>query len=349
MKCNIIYNLSYCVHEIPEPGGLSKFGQYKKKLITDSSKKSLVQKSKLASPQYQHFYKEHQKAKRQSDFSVRAKKAVIMSKSKIFEKLTRKLNLLAKKFFWLQIQQSTKCRSGRRYSDEEKLIALSIFKQSPKSYKFLQKIFVLPSKCTINRMIQNVCIETGINAQIFASLKKEKKYCSIIFDELAVEPALYYDNYKDNISGFIEFYKKVPEFADHGLVFMIRGAVYRWQQPICFYFCQGSTRAIYLKAIIEKVTLELIRAGLFPVAFINDTIKIQAHNMNVIFDPPHLMKGLRNNFLTKDIILDGKISKWRDIIDVYLTDCKQTEIRLLHKLNDEHVIPEKNKKMKVNY
>ncbi|KAJ0169483.1 hypothetical protein K1T71_015070 [Dendrolimus kikuchii] len=156
---------------------------------------------------------------------------------------------------------------------------------------------------------------------------------------------------------------------------MIRGAVYRWQQPICFYFCQGSTIAIYLKAIIEKVTLELIRAGLFPVAFISDqgasfrstlrqmqentrrqqlisgcktddTIKIQAHNINVIFDPPHLMKGLRNNFLTKDIILDGKISKWRDIIDVYLTDCKQTEIRLLHKLNDEHVIPEKNKKMK---
>ncbi|RVE39730.1 hypothetical protein evm_015620 [Chilo suppressalis] len=45
--------------------------------------------------------------------------------------------------------------------------------------------------------------------------------------------------------------------------------------------------------------------------------------------------------------MDGRISKWSDIVDVYKTECSHAEIRLLHKLNDKHVIPEKIKKMKV--
>lgn len=71
--------------------------------------------------------------------------------------------------------------------------------------------------------------------------------------------------------------------------------------------------------------------------------------MSVVYDPPHLIKGLRNNFLTKNIKLDNKIATWSDIVDVYKTDCLHTESRLLHKLNDELVIPEKIKKMKVMY
>lgn len=68
----------------------------------------------------------------------------------------------------------------------------------------------------------------------------------------------------------------------------------------------------------------------------------------VIYDPPHLIKGLRNNFLNKNIIMEGKMSTWQDIIDVYKADCSHAEARLLHKLNDQHVIPEKIKKMKAS-
>lgn len=81
--------------------------------------------------------------------------------------------------------------------------------------------------------------------------------------------------------------------------------------------------------------------------FADDTIHISGFNMSVVYDPPHLIKGLRNNFLTKNIKLDNKIATWSDIVDVYKTDCLHTESRLLHKLNDELVIPEKIKKMKV--
>lgn len=56
---------------------------------------------------------------------------------------------------------------------------------------------------------------------------------------------------------------------------------------------------------------------------------------------------MRNNFLTKNIKFSGKIATWQDIVDVYKTDCIHAEARLLHKLTDESVLPEKIKKMKV--
>lgn len=74
---------------------------------------------------------------------------------------------------------------------------------------------------------------------------------------------------------------------------------------------------------------------------------INGQKLSIIHDPPHLIKGLRNNFLTKNISFNGVISKWNDIVDVYKTDCNHAQSRLLHKLTDEHVIPEKIKKMKV--
>lgn len=74
---------------------------------------------------------------------------------------------------------------------------------------------------------------------------------------------------------------------------------------------------------------------------------MNGHSLNIIYDPPHLIKGLRNNFITKNITYRNNISKWSDIVDVYTTDCNHAQMRLLHKLNDEHVIPEKIKKMKV--
>lgn len=81
--------------------------------------------------------------------------------------------------------------------------------------------------------------------------------------------------------------------------------------------------------------------------FADGAVYIQNYKLFIIFDPPHLLKGIRNNFLSKDIILNNKRAKWSDIVDVYKTDCDFAESRCLPKLNDEHVLPEKIKKMKV--
>lgn len=97
-----------------------------------------------------------------------------LSDEETFEKLTEKMNPVSKKLLWMQINQCTKNVKGRRFSDDEKLIALAILKQSPKCYRFLrEKLLILPSKCTLNKMIGRLDVEAGINPQIFEALKQE--------------------------------------------------------------------------------------------------------------------------------------------------------------------------------
>ncbi|XP_063821363.1 uncharacterized protein LOC135071511 [Ostrinia nubilalis] len=352
-------------------------------LISPPRKKRLIRNFEQLTPKCKQLYKIFKKSKRQLNYNVRAKRALAFSKKNNFEEMTKNMNPIAKKMFAMQINICTKAKKGRRFKLEEKLIALSIYKQSPKAYRFLQKIFILPSNTTLKKLIAGLDIKTGINKQLFAVIKDEvscweekKKYCTIMFDEMALEPALFYSNKNDNISGFVELNKKINNLADHALVFMARGAVCKWQQPVAFYFTEGAVSSQNLQIILKEIVNAVVETGLLPIALVSDqgssfqsalktlqentrgeqiragietddTINISGASLSVIFDPPHLIKGLRNNFITKNIKMNGKISKWQDIVDVYQTDCKHTQSRLLHKINDEHVIPEKVKKMKV--
>ncbi|CAH2035705.1 unnamed protein product, partial [Iphiclides podalirius] len=242
---------------------------------------------------------------------------------------------------------------------------------------------VMPSTSGCENKVSENLVNKGINAQVFDAVKQEVKtweenkiFCSIIFDEVALESGLTYERKQDSIIGFVELPEKTNDFADHALVFMLRGSIYKWQQPLAYYFCKGATSGFQLKTIIKDVVTAVGNTGLLPIAVvcdqgtafqsalkslqedtrreqirfgeeIDDIIMINGHSLSIIHDPPHLIKGLRNNFMMKDIKLENKISKWNDIVDVYKTDCSHAQMRLLHKLNDEHVIPEKIKKMKV--
>lgn len=82
--------------------------------------------------------------------------------------------------------------------------------------------------------------------------------------------------------------------------------------------------------------------------FADGTIEIAEHKLSVVYDPPHLLKGLRNNFLTKNMIFKGKIATWHDILTVYRADCQLGHTRMNKKLTERHVIASKIKKMKVS-
>lgn len=133
----------------------------------------MVLNKKSLSPNCAKLYREYVKSRRQLEFSHRARRALKFSEENSFEKLTKNMNPLAKKIMWMQIKQCTKKAQGRRFSTEEKLIALSILKQSPKCYRFLHKIFILPTKHTLNKMVSELDIEAGINIQVFDAVKQE--------------------------------------------------------------------------------------------------------------------------------------------------------------------------------
>lgn len=103
-----------------------------------------------------------------------------------------------------------------------------------------------------------------------ATWNDKKKLCSIVFDEMSLEAALSYDDKRDKINGYVELNEKKNKFADHALVFMLRGAIFKWQQPVAFYYCEGATSGLELKNILRDITTAVVQCGLKPIALICD-------------------------------------------------------------------------------
>ncbi|CAH2101101.1 unnamed protein product [Euphydryas editha] len=83
-------------------------------------------------------------------------------------------------------------------------------------------------------------------------------------------------------------------------------------------------------------------------AFEVDDIKIF-----LIFDVPHLLKGVRNNLIEKELrfVHNGqvKFSKWEHQKVLLEIDVGDDHIRLLNKLTKQHINKDKLPKMKVKY
>lgn len=182
-----------------------------------------------------------------------------MSQSKIFLKALEKFPEPIKIFTNLQLKYMKKPR-GRTYSMKEKVLSLTILKQSPKAYNLLRKLFVLPSKRTLQKLLSYIVMKSGFNQHIIENLRKsveklpaEKKLCSLIFDEVSLAPGLYYSKSIKEIVGFEDFgCKKTSKIADHALVLMIKSIKGKFKQPLCFTFCQSATKKEVLKIIIKE-------------------------------------------------------------------------------------------------
>lgn len=123
------------------------------------------------------------------------------------EKLMSKLNTTTLEFFKSQIKSQTKKPKGRRYSLNDKILSLSLYKNSPKGYRFLSTIFAFPSKKT--NFLNQVPFKAVINEHIInnlshqvSKLKPNDRLYSLIFDKMALEPSLTYSKKDDFIYGF---------------------------------------------------------------------------------------------------------------------------------------------------
>lgn len=290
----------------------------------------------------------------------------------------------AQLFIKMQLQ-STKKPKGRRFSIEEKILSLSLFKKSPKCYRLLSNYFTLPSAKAMKCLLSEIKVSPGINPIIFERIKSTLQHkdtsdrlCSLIFDEMSITPQINYNVHKDQLEGFAS--NQENKFSDHVLVFMVKGIKRSFKQPIAYYFT-NSLNKIELKTIIKTVIQQCIKSGLIIVCtvcdqsqtnvgaiteLVNDTkasflrqqkewrsdlIRINGQNIIPLFDTPHLIKGIRNNLITKDLIYfignEKKYIKWDYYQMVYVADKMYGELRLLNKITEEHINPLKINKMRV--
>ncbi|KAF0720943.1 Transposable element P transposase [Aphis craccivora] len=97
-------------------------------------------------------------------------------------------------FTRLQLRETNTTAKGRRFTLEEKLLSLSLYKRRTKSYNTLSKLFTLPCQKTLSNLLSKIPTEIGIDNTLIKILKKNfqnlsyrQKYYVIVFDDVSLE------------------------------------------------------------------------------------------------------------------------------------------------------------------
>ena len=269
-------------------------------------------------------------------------------------------------FIESQVEMSKQCKSAYRWKMKDKMIALSIFFHSRKVYKILSKLFILPSKSTLLHDLKKMNMKPGFSESILEALQVKVKTMDIrdqnvalVFDEMSIKEGLTYNTGRDIVEGFEDFGHagQTRFLANHAIAFMVRGLASKWKQPIGYFLSAGPIKASVLQTLTKSCITKLQSIGLNVVALICDQgsnnrsflgkkgekVSVNRpyiiHNdrkIFVMYDPPHLLKNIRNNLKKGDFNVNGNIVSWQHIIDFYCFD-KSHEIRMAPKLTDKHI------------
>ena len=296
-------------------------------------------------------------------------------KTKVFLKKYNILSTYGKLLVDSQLRLTGNSLKGRRYTDSEKVFALSLYKLSPKCYRFLRKHLALPCKSRINSLLSNIPLRPGINDFIFqhladAALDKPAidRQCTLMFDEMSIKKHLNFNFFTGVIEGFedIGSGKRTNNVADKALVFMLRGLFSPWKIPIAFYFARDGVKTFVLKNIIKEIVLAVFKSGFIVRATISDQgsanvaaikslisdsnaellrsnkytndicYKIGPNQLYHIYDVPHLLKCFRNNFQKKNLLIGNQRAKWEYIERLYKVDGFGGRARST-KLTEKHI------------
>ena len=144
-------------------------------------------------------------------------------------------------------------------------------------------------------------------------------------------------------------------FANHAIVFMIRGLLLNRNNQLDISLVRtnkGQTFAIITRSCISKVT----ETGLNVVALVCDQwsnnrsfiqhlekvtidrpyLMYENRRIFVFYDPPHLLKNVRNNLKKADLRIDEGVVSWQCIVDFYNFDKCQPNSNGT-KVEDRHI------------
>ncbi|XP_077279072.1 uncharacterized protein LOC143906696 [Temnothorax americanus] len=301
-------------------------------------------------------------------------------------------------FINMMLRNNDVSPQARRYTIEDKIFCLGIYRRSRSSYNYISKYLLCPSYNTLNIQLNRISIDTECNnvirkylTSIAKKMDPKDLYIVLAWDEMAIQPAVKYEIKSDKIVGFEDWgMRRTRRFADHAIAFYIRCLASGNKMPIGYGFCNSATTSIQLSRCIKEWLQHLQKCGFKTVATVcdqggpniaaintliaetraqhlkhNKTLPIEntfyvGHDCIVpLYDYVHLQKGVRNNLLTKDLLLnkdaeyserEGQCASWDDITTAYAIDQKCFQHRRkMKKLTDSHIRPNLIPKMKVKF
>jgi len=142
-------------------------------------------------------------------FGQRLKAAEKMSEAFLDSNVMGRLTPAAAIFTRLQFRETRNVPKDRRFTMNEKLLSLSLYKHSTKSYRILSKLFILPSRKTLSALLSKIPITNGIDKTFLKvlhinvqKLTEKERFCVILFDEVSIDAQLHYDSSAGSIVGF---------------------------------------------------------------------------------------------------------------------------------------------------
>ena len=261
---------------------------------------------------------------------------------------------------------SCKSPHGHRYSGQTKSFALSLYHLSGKSYKLLSKLFRLPSKSILKKWMSKLPNIPGFTQSALDAIGTKVKtmnetgrLCVISFDEVSLKSNVCYQSSTDEIVGLEDFGdgEKSNCIATSAIVFMARGIVDNWKQPLAYYLVNESCDSQKVQEKLHDFIDKVETIGLKVVAVVSDigsNFQKLIREMGItpdnpwflhkerkivyLFDPPHIIKAIRNNLINYDFKYKNKTASWRDIMAIYQMDSKNS-IRCCPKLTNKHISP----------
>ena len=268
-------------------------------------------------------------------------------------------------FFCKQLDLSLS--KGNRWSVRDKSFALSLLHASPKAYRILQKLFYLPSVDTLRNTMKKIDIYPGFPKKILSAFKckvqhmsEAEKLCVLVFDEVSLKTCINYNVEKDYIEGLEDFGEILEKNGDtpagYASVFMARGLIHSWKQPFGYVLTASTIRSADLLTMVDEALKQLKFIGLTVKAIICDQgpnnmamlktksitpekpyFSFENDKIFVFYDPPHLLKNIRNNLLRHDFYFSTGIASWKVICDFYAQDEKLQSYKYAPKLTKKHL------------
>ena len=273
-----------------------------------------------------------------------------------------------------QLRNNGKGATGRRYSEEFKQFALTVYFYSPKAYNFLRKVFFLPHQSSIRNWTSSVNCEPGFLSEALADLQRQSEEnvdmseCALILDGMSIRKQILYCQRLAKYVGFTDYGNLVPEGAEtpasEALVFMLVGLKSRWKCPVGYFLIDktdAETQASLVKQCLSLAsdnglsirsvtcdgtntnvkTLKLLgcKFGKDFDAFV-PTFKHPSRDYLVygIPDACHMLKNARNCLGNLKILKNasGEEIKWE-----YISRLHELQLRegfnLCNKLNSTHI------------
>ena len=253
---------------------------------------------------------------------------------------------------------------GRRWTSTSKKVALSIYYHSRKAYRLLRKLFVLPHRTTLQSILRKSKICPRFHEQVLQTIKyrvqsmaESEKDCVLCFDEMSIKSGRSYDAEHDCLEGVEDFCHlgRSKTLASHALVFMVRGISVTWKQAVGYFLSSGSAPSKNLSLLLKDCIARLSQIGLRVRAVGCDQgptnqklmrelnvgpnhpyFEFEGSKVHVLFDPPHLIKNVRNNLQKHDFVNGQEVYSWSDISKFYDFD-KEQPVRMAPKLTDKHL------------